>query len=473
MNKPSSFSLSSLSGSLAKIPKTYLYAGAGAVLLGALGVVAINMLATPAVEDIATPAPITAPANPDTVATGSTPTDPGTSTPNTSAGASASTGNASNPSGSDDIGGGPSRSLDVQPIPFLVTEANKPDPNNPNGTRATTQAINTRPASSAIMNPFAPLTVESTGNVNVAQTAPNPNFGGNTAPQARPTRQSSTIAAVNPGRVVVRQTGRLPSFTPTQAQPNRPFTGPATSPNTRPPSAQTGQAPRPTPGQAISGGRTVTVKPGANNNPTGTVQKIPAAVANAKPAVRAPTPGVSGPSSSANLSSTAPTTPGLMRQVVPENKPATDPGSTVIPIGTPTATSDPELTGDFVALTEPNILGGPIELREPGTANVATPSPLDASIPRAAIADPATPPEVTVVPTVIDSLTGFVNTRGLNFVGVVLGPVNTAIFETKDGTVVVPLGANLPQSDVIVKTITADQVVLMQGQNTIILSRAK
>ena len=33
MNKPSGFSLSSLSVSLAKIPKTYLYAAAGAVLL--------------------------------------------------------------------------------------------------------------------------------------------------------------------------------------------------------------------------------------------------------------------------------------------------------------------------------------------------------------------------------------------------------------------------------------------------------
>lgn len=140
----------------------------------------------------------------------------------------------------------------------------------------------------------------------------------------------------------------------------------------------------------------------------------------------------------------------------------------------PTVPNDPEL--EFAALTEPNILGGPIELREPGQSNIDTPSPLDSSIPRTPVkpADPVdNPGQPEVVPTVIDPLTTFVNTRGISFVGVVLGPVNTAIFETKEGTVVVPLGANLPQSDVIVKTITADQVVLMQGQETIILSRAK
>jgi hypothetical protein len=163
-----------------------------------------------------------------------------------------------------------------------------------------------------------------------------------------------------------------------------------------------------------------------------------------------------------------------MRNVVPAQpavvQPPLDPGTTVVT----TVPTDPEL--DFAALTEPNILGGPIELREPGTASTEAPSPLDSSIPRTPVkpADPVDNPGTPVVPVErIDPLNAFVTARGMSFVGVVLGPVNTAIFETKDGTVVVPLGANLPQSDVIVKTITADQVVLMQGQDTIILSRAK
>jgi hypothetical protein len=445
MNKPSSFSLSSLSVSLAKIPKTYLYAAAGAVLVGALGVVGYNMLNPVAAPEEFVP-PVVSTPNTDP---GTTAGNPGTT--GTGTGSGTVPVNASNPTGSDDIGGGPSRTLEVQPIPFLVTEAIKTDPNNL-GNKATTQALNTRPASSAVVNPFAPLTVESTGNVGVVGNGSTPISGGpvSIAPRQPINRPTISIAPVrSPNTVTIRQPQPLPRF-PNNPQATRPAT--------------------PTPTFPKPGG-TITIKPPKQN--AGTTAKIPAAIANAKPAVRAPKPGVNGPSSSVALSNPAPSTPGLMRQVVPAKpvtQPTVDPGNTVIP-ATPT---DPEL--DFAALTEPNILGGPIELREPGQSSIDTPSPLDSSIPRTPIkpADPVNNPgQPEVVPAVLDSLTGFVNTRGISFVGVVLGPVNTAIFETKDGTVVVPLGANLPQSDVIVKTITADQVVLMQGQDTIILSRAK
>jgi hypothetical protein len=443
MNKPSGFSLSSLSVSLAKIPKTYLYAAAGAVLLGALGVVALNMLSTPPVEDFVPPVVSTPATNPSTSNPGTRPAATTSSNP------AGTTVTAGNPSGSDDIGGGPSRSLEVQPIPFLVTEAIKTDPNNPS--KATTQALNTRPASSAVVNPFAPLSVESTGNVGVVQNGSTPITGGpvNIAPRQTVARPTISIAPVRQKRTVtVRQPQTLPSF-------------PGTS-----------QA-RPTPGPTLpkTGGQ-ITIKAPTQN--TKTVPKIPAAIANAKPSVKAPKPGVSGSSSSVALTNPAPSTPGLMRNVVPAKpavvQPPLDPGTTVIP----TVPTDPEL--DFAALTEPNILGGPIELREPGTASTEAPSPLDSSIPRKpVIVDTVeNPGQTTVVPVErIDPLNAFVTARGMSFVGVVLGPVNTAIFETKDGTIVVPLGANLPQSDVIVKTITADQVVLMQGQDTIILSRAK
>jgi hypothetical protein len=456
MNKPSGFSLSSLSVSLAKIPKTYLYAAAGAVLLGALGVVALNMLSVPPVEEFVPPVvsrPTTNPSTKDSGATSSTTTDSSNPTDTTVA-----AGNTSNPSGTDDIGGGPSRSLEVQPIPFLVTEAIKNDPNNP--TKATTQVLNTRPASSAVVNPFAPLSVESTGNVGVVQNGSNPNFGAvNIAPRPTVSRPNISLAPVSqPGTVTIRRPQPLPNFSNTQ---------------------QAGQQTRPNPSPTLpKPGGTITIKAPTRNG--GTVPPISPALANAKPAVKAPKPGVSGPSSSVALTNPAPSTPGLMRNVVPAKKPVPveqlpiDPGTTVIPT-VPTVPTDPEL--DFAALTEPNILGGPIELREPGTASTEAPSPLDSSIPRTPVKppdtvdNPGTPVEVPVER--IDPLTTFVTARGMSFVGVVLGPVNTAIFETKDGTVVVPLGATLPQSDVIVKTITADQVVLMQGQDTIILSRAK
>ena len=452
MNKPSSFSLSSLSVSLAKIPKTYLYAAAGSVLLTALGVVGYNMLNPAVPVEVINPAPITAASDPGAVVTntpaGSTPAG-STATGNPETG---TTGNTSNPSGSDDIGGGPSRSLEVQPIPFLVTEAVKNDPNNPS--KATTQALNTRPASSAVVNPFAPLSVESTGNVGVVQNGSNTNFGGgNIAPQPA-NRPSAGIPPVRQtGTVTIKQPQRLPSFP----------SGPQNE-------SQNGSQAKPNPGPSLApSGRTITIKAPSQNGKV--MAKIPAAIAKAKPSVQTPKPGVNGPSSSVALTNPAPSTPGLMRNVVP-TKPTIqpDPGTGVVS----SVPNDPEL--DFAALTEPNILGGPIELREPGQSGIETPSPLDSSIPRAPVkpADPVNNPgQAEVIPAVIDSLTAFVNARGVSFVGVVLGPVNTAIFETKDGTVVVPLGASMPQSDVIVKTITADQVVLMQGQETIILSRAK
>jgi hypothetical protein len=444
MNKPSGFSLSSLSVSLAKIPKTYLYGAAGAVLLGALGVVALNMLSTPAQEEFVPPVVSTPITNPGT-------TPPGN--PSTSSNPTGTTVAVNNPSGSDDIGGGPSRALEVQPIPFLVTEAIKTDPNNPNA-QATTQAINTRAASSAVVNPFAPLTVENTGNVGVVQNGSNPNLGIARIPttQTRVNQTASAPPIRQTGSITVRGPKPLPQF------------------------QNSSQASTPLP----KSGGTILIKPSGKNTPSTPLIKVPAAIANAKPAIKAPKPGVGGSSSSVALSSPAPTTPGLMRQVVPAKAPEKPPVEQTITV-IPTVPTDPELTGDFAALTEPNILGGPIELREPGTASIAAPSPLDSSIPRAPVKPPITQPDTTtpveppqVVPIErIDPLTAFVSARGIKFVGVVLGPVNTAIFESKEGTIVVPLGATLPQSDVIVKTITADQVVLMQGQDTTILSRDK
>jgi hypothetical protein len=445
MNKPSGFSLSSLSVSLAKIPKTYLYAAAGAVLLGALGVVALNMLSTPPVEEFVPPVVSTPATNP---ATGNPSTsNPATSTSSNPVG-TVTAGNTSNTSGSDDIGSGPSRSLEVQPIPFLVTEAVKTDPNNP--TKATTQALNTRPASSAVVNPFAPLSVESTGDIGVVRNGSTPISAGPVSFTPRPpvTRPNSftPVKPTPPIRITQPRPLNTPSF-PTQPQPSQATLPPKNGP--------------------------IIIKAPGTKPPTPTI-KIPAAIANAKPSVQAPKPGASGPSSSVALTNPAPSTPGLMRNVVPAKpavvQPPIDPGTTVIP----SVPTDPEL--DFAALTEPNILGGPIELREPGAASTEAPSPLDSSIPRkpVIIDTVENPGQTTVVPVErIDPLNAFVTARGMSFVGVVLGPVNTAIFETKDGTIVVPLGANLPQSDVIVKTITADQVVLMQGQDTIILSRAK
>lgn len=64
----------------------------------------------------------------------------------------------------------------------------------------------------------------------------------------------------------------------------------------------------------------------------------------------------------------------------------------------------------------------------------------------------------------------FVKQNSLSFQTVVLGPVNTAVLGTKDGLLVLPLGAAVGQSSVIVKSISADAVVLRLGDETLTLA---
>jgi hypothetical protein len=59
----------------------------------------------------------------------------------------------------------------------------------------------------------------------------------------------------------------------------------------------------------------------------------------------------------------------------------------------------------------------------------------------------------------------------VEFSGVVLGPLNTAILNTKGGTIIVPVGGAIGQSNIIVKTVTAQQVVLMLGEEAYSLER--
>lgn len=68
---------------------------------------------------------------------------------------------------------------------------------------------------------------------------------------------------------------------------------------------------------------------------------------------------------------------------------------------------------------------------------------------------PVVPP-----PTPIEA---YLATNGLSYEAVVLGPVNTGIFATKDGYVVLALGQTLPDSSIVVKDITATSVTLALG----------
>ncbi len=68
------------------------------------------------------------------------------------------------------------------------------------------------------------------------------------------------------------------------------------------------------------------------------------------------------------------------------------------------------------------------------------------------------------------SLARFVRELNLQLSGVVLGPTSVAIFQTKDGFVVLPVGRTLPGSDVLLKSLSAREALLVQGSQSLNLT---
>ncbi|WP_027882562.1 hypothetical protein [Meiothermus rufus] len=68
------------------------------------------------------------------------------------------------------------------------------------------------------------------------------------------------------------------------------------------------------------------------------------------------------------------------------------------------------------------------------------------------------------------SLARFVRELNLRLSGVVLGPTSVAIFQTKDGFVVLPVGRTLPGSDVLLKSLSAREALLVQGSESLNLT---
>jgi len=64
-------------------------------------------------------------------------------------------------------------------------------------------------------------------------------------------------------------------------------------------------------------------------------------------------------------------------------------------------------------------------------------------------------------------LARFVREQNLKLSGVVLGPTSVAIFQSKDGFVVLPVGRTLPGSDVLLKSLSAKEALLVQGSESL------
>lgn len=108
-----------------------------------------------------------------------------------------------------------------------------------------------------------------------------------------------------------------------------------------------------------------------------------------------------------------------------------------------------------------------------GAAGTGTGTGVTASLPTTA-PRPGTPQVITELAPLstgtpaetIRPLDQSIAARELAFNAVVLGPVNTAIFRSKDGFLVVSVGQTLPDSDIVVKEVTATSATLALGNDT-------
>ncbi|UBV41817.1 hypothetical protein LAJ19_09165 [Deinococcus taeanensis] len=189
-------------------------------------------------------------------------------------------------------------------------------------------------------------------------------------------------------------------------------------------------------GVVTSGSSTPTpVTPGGATTGATITAGTPAALPGARPApapAPAPVAGVSVPSVTRLPGTTA---AGLTAGTTPGN-----------------ATGNGAATGSAGAL--------PTTVPTPGTPDVITEVGSDLT---------GTPGTVSGA----SALDSFVQSQGLAFNAVVLGPVNTAIFRSKDGFVVVSVGQNLPDSPVTVKEVTATSATLSLGNDSKILELDK
>ncbi|EYB67301.1 hypothetical protein DEIPH_ctg044orf0010 [Deinococcus phoenicis] len=201
-----------------------------------------------------------------------------------------------------------------------------------------------------------------------------------------------------------------------------------------------------------------------------------------------PPPSLPGASSSGPEPRTVTLAPVPAPTPLPRSQP-TPTATPTSPVPTPparTAPVRPPVAG--VSVPQDNIdLGGLLAQAPSQGGNVAnggtaagSPSPAGAGTPSGqtatALPTPGTPQPITQLggdssetePSTApqSALDQLVQSRDLAFNAAVLGPVNTAIFHTRDGFLVVSVGQPLPDSAVVVREVTATSVTLALGNDT-------
>ncbi|MDL2344116.1 hypothetical protein QOL99_08120, partial [Deinococcus sp. MIMF12] len=141
------------------------------------------------------------------------------------------------------------------------------------------------------------------------------------------------------------------------------------------------------------------------------------------------------------------------------------------------AAGAPAMTGTVPPAPRPAPVAGVSVPRDPISLGTAAGTPAAGSLAASTSPAPATVPNVPQPVTQFglegsaaspDSPLGtLIQTRDLHFDAAVLGPVNTAIFRSKDGYVVVSQGQTLPDSDVVVREVRTSGVTLELGGETL------
>ncbi|GHG15459.1 hypothetical protein GCM10017784_02570 [Deinococcus indicus] len=309
------------------------------------------------------------------------------------------------------------------------------------------------------------VAVQPDAQVEVEVIPPFPTDGVATDPTApAPGDVPPTPAGINPEGTLAAVPGNNP-FRPLQVtgdssapagQTPAPVTPDSTAPDTTA-SVPTPVVPAVDPLGSTGGPLGISPLPGANGSESSSGGAVPVPVIPggdgstgpvAQPVVVTPIPG--GDPVVVNPGQTAPAQPAPVKPPVAG-------------VSVPGVTSIPALTASTGGAT--NGTGGATN----GTGGVTNGT---GGTPATATPAPGTPQVITdlgsgnaSVPA-LNELDAFVQTQELAFNAVVLGPVNTAIFRSKDGFVVVSVGQKLPDTQVTVKEVTATGATLSLGNNS-------
>lgn len=185
---------------------------------------------------------------------------------------------------------------------------------------------------------------------------------------------------------------------------------------------------------------------------------------------RATRPGGDAPASSASVPT--PTPIGTRPVNVPSGTVSIPSGTGASTTGQPTgAPASPPVTAvREPSVTIPGALTPAANATGAATGRATSPNPSSTSV-----AQPTDPQAITdtAAPTAQNELDTFVKTHQLVFDAAVLGPVNTAIFRSDKGFMVVTAGQPLTDSRVMLKEVTASTATLALGQDTITLQLDK